>query len=844
MLGKIARFASGPRTKWYVVGIWLVLLVLSTLPGKLTDVTEDRIASFLPDNSAAIVADKVIETRFPGGQTTSSVAVYHRDGGLTDADKQTIAAEAQKLGELKGVLPPVAPFSANAPQGLVSGDGATAFTVIPINAKTQQNINIVTDDARAVVNGGSGLVAEVTGPAALETDLRHGFESADVTLLLVTGLLVLVLLLAIYRSPILAFIPLVIVGFSYMIASGVIKIFADSGMQVTSISTSLLAVLMFGAGTDYCLLLVSRYSEELHSREDKHEALAAAVPRAAPAIIASAGTVIAAMLVLIFAELASTRTVGPVNAIGILIVMLASITLLPAILSIVGRRGFWPSKRAVYDPLYVPIAAPEEGDSRWARLGRRVTRRPAVTIVAVTGVFVIGAIGVSQWKQEATVLGAFRNATEGTRGFDLLKSAFPAGALGPATVVVDRADGPIQDADFAAAKTALEKVPDIGTITAPTGKSTDGKALQFNVAFPDDPYSNAALDRTDEMRDALATLGPELRGYVGGVSAIMKDYRDGAERDATLIVPLVLLVILLMLIVLLRAVVAPLYLIASVIVSFFGVFGVSLVFFRTVLDETGFDPNLAIFAFIFLVALGVDYNIFLVDRVREEARLIGTKRGALRALVATGPVITSAGIILAGTFAVLAMIPDHDPGRARHDRRVRRADRHVHRAQHARAGDHHRGRRPQLVAVEAVAARRREDPRRGEADDGRRGVVLAGRTTRTRRRVTGLAQAGHTQPWRRKCARVCSTPAPNGVGLHPSSALARAPEGRAPRSRNSSTLRAISGGRPVRRATCSPAAETARATGSGITRGTFARGSCAATARAMSVSGWKDSASR
>ena len=658
MLGEIARFASGRRTKWVLVGIWVVLAVLATVPGSLTDVTEDRIANWLPDDAAATVADKVIEERFPGGQTTSSVAVYHRDGGLTDADQQAIAAEAQRMAEVEHVLPPAVPFSPDAPDGLVSADGATAVTVIPINATSLQDIGVVTEEVRDIAGGGGGLTAQVTGPGALETDLRHAFESADLALLLVTGLLVLVLLLMIYRSPLLAFIPLVVVGISYTIASGVIKIFADAGLQVTSISTSLLAVLMFGAGTDYCLLLVSRYSEELHTHEDRHEALQRAIPRAAPAIIASAGTVILAMLVLIVAELASTRAVGPVNAIGILIVMLASITLLPAFLAIVGRRGFWPSKRAVYDPSHVPDEAPEEGDSRWARLGRAVTRRPAFTIAAVCGAFVIAALGLTQYNQEANTLSSFRNSTEGTRGYDTLKAAFPAGVLGPATVIIDRGSGPIQDSDYAAARAALENVPDIGAITEPTGRSEDGRALSFNVVFPDDPYSNAALDRTDEMRDALASLARQgLTGYVGGESAIMQAYRDGAQRDATLIVPLVLLVILLTLIALLRAIVAPLYLIASVILSFAGVLGVSIVFFTEVLGETGFDPHMPIFAFIFLVALGVDYNIFLMDRVREEAAHIGTRRGALRALVATGPVITSAGIILAGTFAVLAMLP-------------------------------------------------------------------------------------------------------------------------------------------------------------------------------------------
>ncbi len=660
MLRSIARFASGRRTKWVIVGFWLLLAIVMQLPGKLTDVTEDRISSFLPDDSPAIVADKFIEERFPGGQTTSSVAVYHGAGGpLSDAEKQAIGTEAQSMGGVDGVLPPVAPFTADgqpnpqAPEGLVSQDGTTAFTVIPINATTQQEINTLTEEVREVSSG------EVTGPAALESDLRHAFESADFALLAVTALLVLILLLAIYRSPLLALIPLLVVGISYMTASGFIKIFADGGLPVTSISTSLLAVLMFGAGTDYCLLLVARYKEELLTHEDRNEALQLALPRAAPAIIASAGTVILAMLVLIFAELASSRTVGPVNAIGIAIVMVASITLLPAFLAIVGRRGFWPSKSVAYDPNFVPEEAPEDGDSRWARLGRAVTRRPVFTIVAVSALFVIGAIGLTQYEPQATVAGAFRTETEGTRGFERLEAAFPAGALGPSTVIVERRDGPVQDADVTAAQQALEGVPKIAAVTPEIQpRSTDGRAARFQVAFEDDPYSNEALDRTADMREALTSLeGQGLTGYVGGLSAVMKDYRDGAQRDAQLIIPLVLLVVLLTLIVLLRAIVAPLYLIGSVILSFFGVFGASLVFFTTVLDETGFEPALPLFAFIFLVALGVDYNIFLMDRVREEAAHIGTKRGALRALVVTGPVITSAGLILAGTFAVLAMLP-------------------------------------------------------------------------------------------------------------------------------------------------------------------------------------------
>ncbi len=341
-------------------------------------------------------------------------------------------------------------------------------------------------------------------------------------------------------------------------------------------------------------------------------------------------------------------------------------------------------------------------------------------------VFLIGAIGVTQYSSEASVLGAFRNSTEGTDGYDTLKAAFPEGALGPANVIIDRQDGPITDADIEAARSAMQSVPEVATVTAVTGKSEDGKAAVFQVAFKDDPYGNPALDRTQTMRDKLATLDPQIKAYVGGVSAIQRDYRDGAQHDLDLIVPLVLIMILLTLIALLRAIVAPLYLIGSVILSFFGILGVCLVFFTQVMDETGFDPSFPIFAFIFLVALGVDYNIFLMDRVREEARKIGTVRGGAAGVGVDRPGHHQRGHHPRRDVRGAGDAPDHGARRARHRRRVRRARRHVHRAVDARAGDHHRGRRRELVAVEAQPRGRGGS---GRARGRRRGPAGRARVT-------------------------------------------------------------------------------------------------------------------
>ena len=281
---------------------------------------------------------------------------------------------------------------------------------------------------------------QVTGAAALEADLNEAFKSADVTLVAVTVGFVLILLLLIYRSPLLALIPLVVVGLAYTIASGVIKLIADAGLQVTSTATSLLLVLMFGAGTDYCLLLVARYFDELARPRGQARRDRRGLRRAAPAIIASAGTVIVALLVLVVAELASTRALGPVDAIGMSSSACAALTLLPALLAIVGRRGFWPCKRAEFDA-DVPLPDLEAPDSRWYRLGLRVTRKPVFTIGAITALFLIGALGLTQYKSNATVLGTFRNSTEGTDGFDTLEANFPKGTLGPTNVVVENAAG-------------------------------------------------------------------------------------------------------------------------------------------------------------------------------------------------------------------------------------------------------------------------------------------------------------------------------------------------------------------------------------------------------------------
>jgi RND superfamily putative drug exporter len=676
-LGALAR---SRRANWLVVAVWLALaLVAAPFVLGLRDVTSNETTGFLPATSQSREITRVAEERFPGGDVHTALVVYRRAGGLTDADRAAITREALAAGELENVGDPIAPGGLGAPPELVSEQGDIAFTIVPILSGEQEPVKEVIDRLReAPPDRPAGLAAEVTGPAAVDTDLNSAFESQDGLLLAVTGLLVLTLLVVIYRSPAIALIPLLVVGIAYAVTAGLVYVLAKQGLKVSSTSTSLLLVLMFGAGTDYCLLLAARYTEDLRDMADHREALSRAVVRAGPAIVASGVTVMAALLALLVADVGSTRTLGPVTAIGVAIVMLAGLTLLPALLALAGRGAFWPSARLVahrgapatpqllpglgplpdLDPSSIADRHPSVRvrDGLWRRLGLRVLAHPVPAIVAVVGLLAVGAIGLTVYHPQADILQVFRDGNGSTRGADLLKAGFPPGTLAPNDVLVERTGGRLTDDDVRAAQERA-RVDGVSAVTPVTRRSEDGRAAIFQVVFADDPYRNPALERVETIRERLGDVGPGLRAIVGGGSAVQLDYREAANRDLLVIVPVVLVVILLTLIVLLRALVAPVYLILSVIVSFFGILGISLAFWRYVAGETAFDASVPTFAFIFLVALGVDYNIFLMDRVREEAVAHGTREGLLRALVATGPVITSAGIILAGTFATLVLLP-------------------------------------------------------------------------------------------------------------------------------------------------------------------------------------------
>ena len=682
MLQKLAALTTGRRSRWAILAAWLALLAAAApLSAKLKGENVDQSTSLLPEDSEAGRVAQTLAERFAGGNRAATVLIYRRAGGLTPADRDRIARDAGAAARvplagrpvpafvpnLDGDLPPKQGGNVTPTPELVAPDGATAFTVVPLSSGKSDRVADSIEKLRALGGGaGGGLEYHVTGSPALLNDINTAVESTDVLLVAATLLLVLVLLLAIYRSPILAFVPLFVVAVSYVVASAVVYVLARNGLKVDPSATSLLLILTFGAGTDYCLLMVARYRENLRRIEDEREALRQAIPYAVPALLASGVTVAATLLTLLASKLGTNQTFGPVTAVGVVVVLLASVTMLPVLLGLLGRRGFWPARaRVAYQPPEAEAApppataddpAPQGGT--WIRLGQRVVRRPVHALVAGVAVLAIGSLGLLTYTPDVNPVKELRADPDSKQGYDLFRQTFPRGAVAPSTVLVERSDGPVRDADVAQVTSVLRGFPRVvAVMPAPEPRSRDGRIARLALVFADDPFKEPAIQRAGAIRAALEAPGPGLKVSVGDGAARFRDHKAAAVGDLKVIVPLVLLVIFAMLVVLLRSLVAPVFLLGTVVLSFMGTLGVSLVIFHVLLGRDGIDPLLPILSFIFLVALGVDYNIFLMTRIREEAAKYGTRLGVLRGLVATGPVITSAGLILAGTFAVLATLP-------------------------------------------------------------------------------------------------------------------------------------------------------------------------------------------
>lgn len=649
---QIAGSLTGRVTKWVVLAAVLVITgIMGVFSTKLTSVQNNEASSWLPESAESTkVLDELSESVDPNDIPT--LVVYHRDGGLTDDDLATMEADGEEIAELEGVteqgvLTPTAAEAAAA-QGapvptLVSEDGEVAYLYFVLNFGTDgwNAIPDVADEIRelAAIDGGEVHLAGFGGQAA---DSAEAFEGIDTDLIMATLAVVVVILLFTYRSPVLWLLPIICAVVANTIATGLVYLLAKyADLTVNGQSQAILSILVIGAGTDYALLLVARYREELRRHEDRHEAMAFALHRAAPAIFASAATVALGMLCLSFAELNSTAGLGPVAAIGVSVTMLVMVTLLPALLVICGRWVFWPKRPS--------FGSPEPtSDGLWARAGRAISHRPRRVWVVTTGLLLLACLGLFRLDTSGlSTEDTYTKEFDSIKGQKLLTEHGLADNSNTIQVVTDTD----RAADVAA---SLEGIDGLGA-PGEVQPLADGRSW-FEATINADISSSTAFDIVEESRDAAHGVDG-ADALVGGGSAFYLDTKIASERDSWVIMPLVLLVVLLILIGLLRALLAPLILIATVVLSFGAALGISALIFEYVFGFAGSDPGFPLFTFVFLVALGIDYNIFLMTRVKEETATHGTRKGSLIALASTGGVITSAGVVLAATFLVLGSLP-------------------------------------------------------------------------------------------------------------------------------------------------------------------------------------------
>jgi len=642
---QIAGKLTGRVTKWVVLAFWIIIVMAAgSVAGKLTGVQDNQASSWLPASAESTKAlDKLAP--FQDQNDIPTVLVYEKSSGLWKADLAQIGQQLDQIQQLDGAVPAKAPDGTSVqPSQLVqvSKDGQVAQGMVTFNfGKNGWNkLPDVKDQIKEIAQL-DGANVYVAGPGGQAADSAAAFEGIDGKLLYSTVLVVVIILLLTYRSPLLWLLPVLSAGVALTCAQAVIYLLAKhADLTVNGQSAGILTVLVFGAGTDYALLLVARYREELHRHEDRHEAMAFALHRAAPAIIASALTVILGMMCLVFADMNSTAGLGPVAAIGIGVGLLVMTTLLPALLVIFGRWIFWP-RRPQFDTVE-PTAT-----GFWARVGARIAPRPRFVWIGTAIVLAVCALGITQLNAHGLATkDAYTKDFDSVTGQQVLVDHGLADTSTPIQVVAN--------ADQAQAVTqAMRGIEGIEDPSPPIVKN--GVALiQANVTS--DPTSKEAFATVDRVRDAVHQV-PGADALVGGGSAINTDIENASLHDDKIIIPLVLIVVMIVLMVLLRALISPLILVATVVLSFGASLGLSALIFRNVFGFAGADASLPLFVFVFLVALGIDYNIFLMTRVREETKRHGARRGALIGLAATGGVITSAGVVLAGTFAVLGTLP-------------------------------------------------------------------------------------------------------------------------------------------------------------------------------------------
>ncbi len=630
---RMAQLVTGPMASWAGVVFWLAVVVAAIpFANKVGSVETSRLTEFLPSGAPSTRA-LLLDRDFPSGRALDAEVVFYRASGLTSSDLALASADGATLVHRLGT-------AVGTPSSLVTApDGKVAVMTVAVPGG-ETTVEHTVERVRAVLGTDEkGLEIRVTGEAAVQADLLGAFSGADGLLLFATAILVAVLLAATYRSPVLWLVPLVCVGIAEAVAQAVVYGLGRAGLTINGQSEALVTVIVFGAGTDYALLLTARYREELHRHSQHRMAMLVAWRRAAPAIAASSLTVAAALACLLPASLNLTKDFGIVGIVGVLTAAVVILGAYPAALLVMGRGVFWPA---------VPRHAPDFVQRGvWARIGRMVSRgrRP----VWIAGFVLLGGAGVGLFTVNTNVssISELPPTAQSVQGYRLLEGNLPAGESSPVDVIVTDAG------QVPSVRQALGRLP-VTAVLGPVERS--GNMARFDLILSVTPTGSRGFSAIQTLRATAArTAGDHV--VIGGQTAEDLDTATASHHDTLLIVPAVLAVVLIVLWLVLRALVSPVLIAITVVVTFGAALGLTSAVIVPLVGLPGIDPTVPLLTFVFLVALGIDYNIFLLTRVREEVLRLGPVAGVRAGVASTGSVLTSAGVVLAGTFCVLALLP-------------------------------------------------------------------------------------------------------------------------------------------------------------------------------------------
>jgi putative drug exporter of the RND superfamily len=646
---------TSKRGMWVTLGIWLVVTMLLAVLAPSAKEYESSSIDSIPADAQSMIAQDKVDTYFKDNDGIPAILVFQSKEKDKVVELLQLVPFFEEIDQVEGIkeLVPLTSLPPQAVAGFFSEDKSTVILPLTFDSALEtKEMRTQQEKISEIVENSTELTLNITGPAGIAVDSLNLFSRADIVLLLSTVGLILILLIVIYRSPLLALIPLLAAGFVYEVVNQVLGLMGKAGLLLNNQTLSIMSILLFAAVIDYSLFVFSRFREELKQYENKFEAMKQAMRETGVPVFFSGGTVLAAMLVLFFAEFGDYRNFAPIFATAMFIIMIASITLVPALFTLFGRKSFWPKIPRVGEPTV-------KSSSLWSKVGQFVVKKPVVSAAAIGFILLASALNMLNLNYEFDTMKSFPKDMPSRQGYEILEAKFEAGDLAPTTVLFESEEVLTPEQQTVLTE-ALADLPLVNNVR-PTGTTEDNKVIQYSLTFEKNPYDAETMDTLEKMRNNAGQLlaDQQLEGtlHFAGETAKRVDDRAINNRDLIVIVLLESILIFGMLIVMTKSIRMPIYMMGTILISFLAAVGLGMFLSSLFFDIDTISNRVPLYSFVFLVALGIDYNIILISRFMEERKKHSVKKAVEIAVSNTGGVISSAGIILAATFAVLMTQP-------------------------------------------------------------------------------------------------------------------------------------------------------------------------------------------